>query len=276
VTAPVAGKIAAALMRGTGLGALGCVAAAGLIAGEAALARVRIPKPSANPPVSDGTTWVAPGVRRNRRALHLCVLGDSTAAGLGVHHNHETLAAQVALLVSAASGRPVRVTNLAVVGARSSDLRSQIDRLATDHRPDLSIVMIGANDVTHRVSVGESVRHLAYAVHRLALLGGQVIVGVCPDLGAVRLIPEPLRSLVHRRSHTLAAAQTDAVRRVGGRPIALFDRVCSLVSADRSFFSPDGFHPSAAGYRAVAEALLPDVLDMLGVVARPTPLPQAA
>ena len=276
MSARIAVPLAAALARSAGFGALGCAVAVGLIAGETALARVRIPKPNENPPEFDGTTWAAPGVRRRRKAVHLCVVGDSTAAGLGVHENRETMAVQLALLVSAAANRPVHLTNLAVVGARSSHLSAQIARLAAvGRRPDISIVMIGANDVTHRVSIDKSVQHLTHAVHRLALLSGRVIVGTCPDLGAVRLIPEPLRSLAHRRSQTLARAQTAAVRRAGGLPIALHDRVCAQFDADRNCFSPDGFHPSAIGYRAVAEALLPDVLALLGV-GTPEVLPQAA
>ena len=273
--ARVAGTLAVTLFRGAGFGALGCAAAVGLIAGETVLARVRIPKPSENPPDCHGTTWVAAGVRRRRKALHLCVVGDSTAAGLGVQQNHETMAVQLALLVSAAANRPVQLTNLAVVGARSSHLAAQVARLIGGGRPDVSIVMIGANDVTHRVSVEKSVQHLTHAVHRLALLSGAVIVGTCPDLGAVRLIPEPLRSLARRRSQTLAKAQTAAVYRAGGLPIALHARVWAQFDADRACFSSDGFHPSAVGYRAVAEALLPDVLAALGVTI-PEPLPQAA
>jgi len=51
--------------------------------------------------------------------------------------------------------------------------------------------------------------------------------------------------------------------------------VWAQFDADRACFSSDGFHPSAVGYRAVAEALLPDVLAALGVTV-PEPLPQAA
>ena len=52
--------------------------------------------------------------------IELVVLGDSSAAGMGADEPWQTVGAIIANGVSALSGRPVRLTNVAVIGAESS------------------------------------------------------------------------------------------------------------------------------------------------------------
>ena len=56
----------------------------------------------------------------------IVVLGDSSAAGMGTEAAHETVGAIIASGVAALTGRRVRLTNRAVVGAESSDLERQL------------------------------------------------------------------------------------------------------------------------------------------------------
>ena len=82
--------------------------------------------------------------------IRIAMLGDSSAAGYGVFRDRDTPAAQLAIAISDVARRPVHVTNVAVVGAESQALGAQIDELG-DARPELAVIMIGANDVTHRI-----------------------------------------------------------------------------------------------------------------------------
>src|SRR5699024_9887993 len=138
------------------------------------------------------------------------MLGDSGAAGLGVHEPYETPAALLAAGLSAVAERPVRLTNVAKVGARAADLDRQVPE-ALEAAPDIAVIMVGVNDVTHRVKPSVSVRHLDRAVCRLRAAGCEVVVGTCPDLGTVEPIVQPLRWIARRMSRQLAAAQTIAV-----------------------------------------------------------------
>ena len=140
-------------------------------------------------------------------------------------------------------------------------------------------MLIGANDVTHRIDRSVAVRHLEMTVRRLREAGAEVVVGTCPDLGAVEPLPQPLRWLARRWSRDLAAAQTVAVVEAGGRAVSIGDMLGAVFSADpKTMFSEDRFHPSAAGYARVAAALLPSVsaaLDLFGERTTPTqPSPQ--
>jgi hypothetical protein len=128
--------------------------------------------------------------------------------------------------------------------------------------------------VTHRIDTSVAIRHLEMAVRRLREAGAEVVVGTCPDLGAIEPVPQPLRFLARRWSRDLAAAQTVAVVEAGGRAVSVGDLLSEAFSADpKVMFSEDRFHPSPAGYARVAAALLPSVsaaLDLFGERSHPT------
>jgi len=149
------------------------------------------------------------------------------------------------------------------------------------------VILIGGNDVTHRVSTPVAVRHLVSAVRALRGVGSRVVVGTCPDLGTIEPIQQPLRWFARRWSRDLAAAQTIAVVEAGGATVSLGDLLGPAFAAEPSrMFSADRFHPSADGYAAAAAALLPTVAAVLGEEPEPRPsllrgegvraLPQAA
>jgi lysophospholipase L1-like esterase len=248
------------------LGVVGGAALYGVIVGESKLARRRIQPAETDPPVSHDTTWTAAGVNRTRPPIRMAMLGDSGAVGYGVHRDVETPGARIAVGISAVARRPVHLTNVAVVGAESRTLPEQVARVI-DHL-DLAVIVIGTNDVTHRVKPAESVRYLGQAVRALRLSGAEVVVGTCPDLGTIRPIAQPLRSIARRLSRQLAAEQTIAVVEAGGRTVSLGDLLGPLFAQRRDLFSDDQFHPSAQGYAHAADAILPSALDALGLRTR--------
>ena len=152
-------------------------------------------------------------------------------------------------------------------GAVSADLGRQVANvLDSVGRPDAAVLLIGANDVTHRIDKSIAVRHLEAAVTRLRDAGAVVVVGTCPDLGAVQPIAQPLRALARRWSRDLAAAQTVAVVEAGGHTVSLGDLLGpEFAQRPTEMFSPDRFHPSPAGYARAAAALLPTLCSALGL-----------
>jgi lysophospholipase L1-like esterase len=196
------------------------------------------------------------------------MLGDSTAAGQGVHRARQTPGALLASGLAAVAERPVEMCNVALPGAQSDDLDRQVAvALADTSRvPDVCVIMIGANDVTHRMPPTRSVRHLSAAVRRLRTAGAEVVVGTCPDLGTVEQVQQPLRWLARRASRQLAAAQTIGTVEQGGRTVSLGDLLGPEFEANpRELFGPDNYHPSAEGYATAAMAVLPTVCAALGL-----------
>ena len=258
-------KIAATAAYGGGglaaaSAALGAVGYA-VIKGEAKLARRIVGTPFDSSPDDDGTYGAGPG-----EPIEILVLGDSSAAGMGARHPHETVGGIVANGVSALMGRRVHLTNCAVVGAESSDLERQLAEGLETVTPAVVVIMVGANDVTHRIDRATAVRHLELTVRRIRALGSEVVVGTCPDLGTIEPLAQPLRLLARRWSRDLAAAQTIAVVEAGGRTVSLGDLLgAEFAASPRTMFSEDRFHPSPAGYARAAAALLPSVCAALGV-----------
>jgi lysophospholipase L1-like esterase len=229
---------------------------AGVLVGQARLARYTIPRAEAPPPRSDGRY----GSEYAGEPLRMAVLGDSTAAGLGVDRPRDTPAALLACGLAERLHRPVLVRTVAVSGATSLGLAPQYE-LASGWWPDVAVILIGGNDVTHRVRVPVAVACLAQAVRELRATGCEVVVGTCPDLGTIRPIRPPLRWLARRWSRQLAAAQTYAVVEAGGAVVSLADLIGpTFYAAPTLMFSSDRFHPSADGYAAAAAAILPTLI----------------
>jgi lysophospholipase L1-like esterase len=248
----------AAVVGSTGLTLAG-TALWGVLFTEAKLARRWVGTPTTEAPDDDATYGFCEGP-----AISFAVLGDSSAAGLGCDHPHETPGARIASGLAAIAEVPVTLTNVSKVGAQSTDLAGQVT-LALEAKPEVALIMIGVNDVTHRVRSSVAVAQLAEAVRRLRAANCQVVVGTCPDLGTIEPVLQPLRYLARRWSRQLAAAQTIAVVEAGGRTVSLGDLLGPEFSAaPHEMFSPDRFHPSATGYASAAMALLPSVCAALG------------
>lgn len=196
--------------------------------------------------------------------LVLGVLGDSTAAGLGVDTTEELPGVLLARGLAEEAGRPVRLDTYALTGSNSRALLGQVDT-AMIQRPDAALVMVGANDVKMWVPPGAAAALLGETVAALREAGVTVIVGTCPDLGVISAIPQPLRTVARGWGLVLARLQRDAVLRAGGHPVPLADLLAPEFLARAEFFSRDRFHPSAAGYEAAVSVLLPALCSALGV-----------
>jgi lysophospholipase L1-like esterase len=239
------------------------LAGRGLLQAQARTARRLIGKPLGEQAFVLDKTYR----RAHGDPVRLLILGDSIAAGLGAQRPRQTLGVQLAKRLATTSGRAVRLVSVAEVGAETSWLDRQLDAIPSDFEADVAVIVVGGNDVTHRVRVSESAAQLAAAVRDLRSRGVEVVVGTCPDLGALLLLPQPLRGLAARASRRLARAQRDAVVRSGGYAVALGDLVGpSFLAKPERMFSLDRFHPSGPGYRRTAKALLPSVLAALGVL----------
>ena len=243
----------------------------GVLWAQTLLARHRVGEPRGVPFEVDGryspcegSVSAPPGAGPYRMVM----LGDSGAAGLGADAPQDTVAVVVAQGLADSSGRAVDLVNLAVVGAQTSHVPAQVEAAATafdGSGPNLAVIMIGANDVTHRVRPQTSVRQLRAIVAGLVGAGCTVVVGCCPDLGTVEPLPNPLRAIGRRLSRTLAAAQALVAEEAGGYPVSLASLLGPEFAAKPGeYFSEDRFHPSSLGYRRLAETLLPAVRVAVG------------
>jgi lysophospholipase L1-like esterase len=259
---------AAATLASTGSAYVG---ARNLLSVQADQARQVIPKSWEVPPRADGvyTAGGGPVEKWHREVpfdLHLMIFGDSTATGYGCHVADEVPGVLIARGLAEESGKRIRLSTKAIVGATSKGLSGQIDAMfVAGPPPDAAVVMIGANDVTAVNGIPQSARRLGAAVRRLRASGAVVVVGTCPDFGVITAIPQPLRLVARTLGRRLAHSQAAAVRSAGGVPVPFSDLLApEFLRAPEVLFSPDMFHPSAAGYALAATQLLPALCNALG------------
>jgi lysophospholipase L1-like esterase len=191
--------------------------------------------------------------------LRLAVLGDSIAYGTGAARAADTLGPRLVAALEAADV-PAEYRVFAVPGAVSADLAAQVER-ARAWRPQLVVVVIGANDLTRFVPAERAASALGAAVRALRAAGAQVVLAPAPDLSIVPHVPPFLREIVRAGSAVLRAAQVRVVRAEGGLLADADGATSAAFAADPGLFSVDRFHPSSAGYAVIARALAPVVAD---------------
>jgi lysophospholipase L1-like esterase len=258
---------AAATLASTGSAYVG---ARNLLVGQADQARQVIPQAWDVPPRADGVYGPGGGpVERWHRDvpfdLHLMIFGDSTATGYGAVTAEEVPGVRIARGLAEVSGRRIRLSTKAIVGATSKGLSGQIDAMfVAGPPPDAAVIMIGANDITRPNGIVPSARRLGRGVARLRAAGAVVVVGTCPDFGVITAIPQPLRWYARGRGLRLARAQASAVRAAGGVPVPFSDLLAPhFRKTPEELFSADMFHPSGAGYALAASQLLPALCNAL-------------
>ena len=156
--------------------------------------------------------------------------------------------------------RHVLLSSVGVAGSRSTDLATQVARALLGDRPDVAVVLIGANDATGLRRPGRGRRPPG---------GGGPPAARGRRPGRRRHLPRSGRGPVDRRrrcgrspgwlGRRMARAQAGAVIDAGGTVVDLGDETGPVFRADAGTLCYDGFHPSADGYRVWAHALFPAV-----------------
>lgn len=188
--------------------------------------------------------------------LNYLILGDSTAVGVGGDYEQGIAVSTARHL---ARSRSVRMKNLAVSGAQMAGvLHDQLDRTG-DFRPDLVLLDVGANDVTHLTSAGSLERDLRKVVEQLIGMNCEVkiVVTGAPDMSTPPRIPWILRGIAGWRTRSLNQAFERVVkeRRLTLAPIA--EETGPLFKSDPTLFSEDRFHPDERGYQTWIEVINP-------------------
>ena len=206
---------------------------------------------------------------RSDNRVAITWLGDSTGAGVGA----STPDAALPRLVADQLGRPVDLVVAARSGARLDDLIGEQLVALESMTPDVLVLGIGSNDVTHLTSSGlfnARYEQLLRAVEALAPQAVIVTVGI-GNYGSVPRFAQPLRAIAGWRAATLDAIVKEAARRHGAAYVDIRAETGDAFAAqpDR-YYAADGYHPNDAGYRLWAEAIL-DVLRPLVDARFPVP-----
>lgn len=199
-----------------------------------------------------------------RVALRVLIVGDSSAAGVGVGTQDEAFAGQLAQALAERTGAAVGWQLVATSGHTAQDAARALAS-ATLATADLLVTALGVNDVVGRTRPAHFLRSLD-EIHALAVARAQVThtwhCGL-PPMGTFALLPQPLRAILGRDAAHLDHALVNHLEGQAGRLHLPLPEAPGLPgkhdSTPEGWMARDGFHPGLLGYRQwgrqVAEAI---------------------
>lgn len=164
----------------------------------------------------------------------IVAFGDSLVAGYGA----TTEGGFVALLTQALG---VPITNLGKNGDTTAQAKARLEAVVAAS-PDITLVLLGGNDALRRVSVEETEKNLREIVASLQKAGSRVVL-----LGVIGGFPRDPYAPMYER----LAEEFD---------VTYVSNVLSGIITRADLMS-DGIHPNQAGYKKIADRLLPIIED---------------
>ena len=215
----------------------------GLLAAKLALGPVLLPqakwvqRTALRLPEAAGPREGVAGVGEPKTSV--LVVGDSSAAGVGVADQAQALALPLAQALAARVQGAVRWQLVAQSGVNSGELIELIRR--TKPRPaDVAVVVVGVNDVTSQTPASAFIARLAELVRSVPATEFH-FCGV-PPMHLFSALPQPLRWYLGRHARLMDGAMRDWCRAQGHGYCA------SDLSTDPRMLAADGYHPGPLLY----------------------------
>lgn len=198
--------------------------------------------------------YVVPSPLPSSTAVSYAAIGDSLTAGVGCDDYTATYPYMMGVYAvnGSSGGYSLEINNLAVPGARSGDLVSQLEQ-AEALAPDYVSLLIGTNDVLGNVPISDFQENLFQAVARLKVnTGAGIFLIRLPDIGRGRLMLPPYKWYYSWRTAQFNEAIEGICQDQG---ISCLDLGKVVDMGQKVFYSRDNFHPSCRGYQQWAQEL---------------------
>lgn len=190
-------------------------------------------------------------------AVKLLVLGDSSAAGVGVVDGVDGLAARVAELIARRGGRSVTWRAAGFNSATSGQLRDHVvPNLAAEEWTHI-VLAVGTNDAKNFHTVARFKNEFGGLIYALRAKWplARIVWSPVVDMRRVPALPRLLGRILEVRATLINRMGARLCLERGAVPASRLP-----ILDTEAGFSGDGFHASAAGYRAWAEHLLEWIL----------------
>ncbi|MEJ6023454.1 SGNH/GDSL hydrolase family protein [Ramlibacter sp. PS4R-6] len=190
----------------------------------------------------------APGPRdgvegKGETKLRVLVVGDSSAAGVGMADQAQALALPLAKELALREGYAVGWQLVAQSGVNASEAIALV-RASRVEPADVAVIVLGVNDVTSQTTAAGFVERIAAL---WSLLEEDVgvkwgVVSGLPPMGRLTALPQPLRWYLGRYASWLdkALGEWATSRGVGYWP--------ANIPTEPGVLAEDGFHPGPAVY----------------------------
>ena len=190
-------------------------------------------------------------IKGKGKPVRLLIIGDSSAAGVGVTDFKDCVAGRTPHLLAQETGRPVSCRTCGNNSATAGDLRDFVVPHLEHATYDYIIINVGTNDAKNFHTANRFKKEfggLLYALNA-KFPEAKVIWSGLIDLEDIPLLPSPLNKIIGIRSRVLKKqGQELAFERGALAPNTTWQPV-------RENFSEDGFHASTKGYGVWAKEL---------------------
>jgi len=183
-------------------------------------------------------------------ALRVLVIGDSSAAGVGVADQAQALALPLAHTLADRLGRAVSWQLVAQTGVNTAEARA-LAKQSSLRPADVVVTALGVNDVSSQTSAARFVNHTAQLWSELRQRTGArwAVFSGLPPMHMLPAVPQPLRWYLGRYSEWLDTAlrQWAEIQGLG---------YCGQRwASDPALLAHDGFHPGPRLYPQWADRL---------------------
>lgn len=221
-----------------------CLPALPLAALQARRVRKRVPRLADAAGPRDGEVRLAP----DRGTLAVAILGESTAVGVGAATLGEALPGHLARSLANQIGKSVR---WAIWGGTGMTARRLLSAVPKEGRYDVSVVLLGVNDVFRLTPIKAWVSSLKALAKKLSEQGSELILfSAVPPVGRFPALPQPLRAVLGVRAALLDHYLQRLPSEVQGAAHCKVE-----FPTDVNCIATDGVHPSEDGYRSWAQQL---------------------
>ena len=215
---------------------------------------------------------------QNKPALHIMIVGDSAAAGVGSETQQEAL---VGKLIPILQQQPTINEQFAVLnwslqattGHTSFDILRRLYIMPAPNKPiDVMILSVGVNDTTSSVAVDKwqqqikdiiAIAQRKFGVRKLVFLS-------LPPMAQMPAIPAPLNNFVGAKASILdgilqqiCMAHKNVTYMATDFPRMIAEHSNGTPIDIKVMFASDGFHPSSLMYGYWAQQLSELIVDLL-------------
>ncbi len=184
--------------------------------------------------------------------IRILLIGDSSAAGVGVSDINNSLGGQIVSILKEQTKRPISIR---IAGCNSATCGQLRDYVAPniEHQEFTHIFLnVGTNDAKNFHTGKRFCREFGTLLYVLntRFPTAQIVWSSILDMSGIATLPTPLNKILGIRSRELAAR---------GETLC-FERLAQIPEGEwipsRENFSSDGFHASKKGYGAWARVLV--------------------
>ena len=189
-------------------------------------------------------------VGRGTLALRLLIVGDSSAAGVGVDTQDDALSGRLSRALAQRLGVRVRWQLCALSGITSAQAHTLLGSAAP---ADVAVVVTGVNDVVDQVRPATALAARGQLLQVLRQRTGirHTVMTPVPPMRHFAGLPQPLRWVAGRD----AAAHQAALAGWAARQAGVSHLPFNLPLTDATLLARDGFHPGAPLYRFWGDTL---------------------